>query len=205
MTAFIGALTLAGYDAVVLDLPAHGGSDGVETNVVDAAVLVGAFLAANDLQPDHVIAHSYGGAVASLLALAGDAPRSFTSISAPTKFALVLSEISAAFNLCGEAERIFSIHAAQSLQCDLGALDALEVWKSTKTNVLAIHSPDDLRVSFEHALHLAQASNVRLTRAEGLDHCEIVCSPFTVAAAIGHIVQTDRALRSIDEGKPEAA
>ena len=57
---------------------------------------------------DHVIAHSYGGAVATLLALAGDAPLSFTTISAPTKFALVLSEISAAFNLSGEAERIFS-------------------------------------------------------------------------------------------------
>ena len=83
------------------------------------------------------------------------------------------------------------------------ALDALEVWKNTKTNVLAIHSPDDLRGSFEHALHLAEASNVRLIRAEGLDHCEIVYSPFTVAVAIGHIVQTDRELRSIDEGKPE--
>lgn len=109
MTTFISALILVGYDAVVLGLPAHGGSDGVETNVVEAAVLVGAFLAANGLQPDHVIAHSYGGAVATLLALAGDAPLSFTTISAPTKFALVLSEISAAFNLSGEAERIFSI------------------------------------------------------------------------------------------------
>jgi len=205
MTAFIRALTLDGYDAVVLDLPAHGASDGVETNVVDAAVLVGAFLAANDLQPDHVIAHSYGGAVASLLALAGEAPLSFTSISAPTKFALALSEISTAFNLSEEAERLFSIRAAQSLQCDLTALDALEVWKNAKTSVLVIHSPDDLRVSFEHALHLDQAPNVRLIRAEGADHCEIVYCPFTVAAAVNHIVQTNRALRSIDEGKPEVA
>jgi len=190
MAAFPAALNQAGYDVVAVDLPAHGRSCGVETDVVDAANAIATFLAANALFPDHIIAHSFGGAVASRMAELGVAPLSFTSISAPTNFALVLGEVSAAFALSQRAEALFAEYVANTMQLDPAGLDALSVWKDLPTRILILHSPEDQRVSFAHAGYLAQAPNAELIPAHGLDHCEIIYAPRTVAAALGHIQQS---------------
>lgn len=201
MAAFPATLNEAGYDVVAVDMPAHGRSCGVETDVVDAANAIATFLAANGLYPDHIIAHSFGGAVASRLADLGLAPQSFTSISAPTNFALVLGEVSAAFALSQRAEALFAEYVANTMQLDPAGLDALTVWKGLPTRILILHSPDDQRVSFAHAGHLAKAPNAELIPAHGLDHCEIIYAPRTVAAAVGHIQQS----RGIFAPLPEVA
>ncbi len=199
MAAFPPVLTEAGYDVIALDLPAHGASDGVETDVVDSADAVAAFLAAHALCPDHIIAHSFGGAVASRLAATGALPKSFISISAPTNFALVLSEVADAFALSERAQAIFSQRVAKAIQMDPRELDALAAWRDKPTRILILHSAQDARVSFDHAKHLARAPNARLTAVPDLDHSEIVYAPQTVSAALSHIQQTDGALAPLSE------
>lgn len=191
MAAFPAALTEAGYDVVLIDMPAHGASEGIETDVVDAADVVAEYLTVQALRPDHIIAHSFGGAVASRLADIGIAPQSFASISAPTNFDLVLAEVSAAFALSSRAEALFSQQIAETIAMDPTKLDALAVWRNKATRILILHSTEDLRVSFDHARYLAQAPNARLTAVKGLDHSEIIYAPGTVAAAVGHIRETD--------------
>lgn len=199
MAAFPATLTEAGYDVVIIDMPAHGASDGIETDVVDAANVVAAFLAQNSLFPDHIIAHSFGGAVASRLADLGIAPQSLASISAPTNFDLVLAEVSAAFALSNRAEALFSQHVAETIGMDPTELDALSVWMDMPTRVLVLHGPDDARVSFDHARYLAQAPNADLMAAPGLDHSEIIYAPSTVAAALSHIQQTEGVFAPVSE------
>lgn len=205
MAAFPATLTAAGYDVVAVDLPAHGASDGIETDVIDAADAVASFLAANTLHPHHIIAHSFGGAVASRLASLGVAPRSFTSISAPTSFALVLDEVSVAFALSHRAKALFAQHVARTIQMDPTDLDALVIWRDKPTDILILHSLIDRRVSFAHARHLAQAPNARLIPVDDLDHCEIIYAPGTVAAALSHIRQTDAVGAPVFEPLPEVA
>lgn len=199
MAAFPSVLTAAGYDVVAIDLPAHGSSDGVETDVVDAANVVAAFLVAHSLHIDHIVAHSFGGAVTSRLTMLGVAPHSFTSISAPTNFGLVLAEVSAAFALSHRAEALFSEHVAEAIQMDPAELDALPVWRDMPTRILTLHAPDDERVSFAHAKHLAQAPNAELISVQGLNHSEIIYAPGTVAAALNHIQQTDGVFATMPE------
>lgn len=60
MTEFVKPLTHAGYRAVAFDAPAHGGSRGQLSSLVDFADSIKA--AANIFQPHGVIAHSLGAA-----------------------------------------------------------------------------------------------------------------------------------------------
>lgn len=199
MAAFPAVLTDAGYDVVAVDLPAHGSSDGVETDIVDAADVVASFLVTHSLHADHIIAHSFGGAVTSRLATLGVTPHSFTSISAPTNFGLVLAEVSAAFALSHRAEALFSQYVAETIQMDPAELDALSVWRDKATRILTLHAPDDERVSFAHAKHLSQAPNAELIPVQGLNHSEIVYAPGTVSAALSHIQQTDGVFATMPE------
>lgn len=187
MAAFPHPLLDAGYEVIALDFPAHGRSDGSETDVMDAADAVRGFLASQSVQPDHIIAHSFGGAVASVVAEDGRLPATFTSIAAPTCFALVLKEMAQVFNLSPKAEERFSKLVDQSLGRNPANLNAAEIWRNAATHVLVLHGPEDSRVSFDHALHLADLPNVELVEAQGVDHCEIIYAPETVDAALRHI------------------
>lgn len=193
MAAFPEAITAAGFTAVSVDLPAHGASDGEETDVLEAANAVSAFLAAHSIRPDHIIAHSFGGAVASLLAADGMQPTSLVSVSAPTSFALVIREVAQAFNLSPKAEACFAAHVGAALGLDPEHLDAAPIWRDAMTDILILHAPDDARVSFEHARRFADLPNARLQKVHGPDHCAIIYAPETVAAALDHIQQADAA------------
>ena len=198
MAAFPRGLVRAGYDVVAIDLPAHGRSDGVETDLIDAAEMAAEHLARTAVLADHIVAHSFGGAVATRLADLGAPPRSLISIAAPTNFALVLAEVSSAFGLSAEAAAIFASEVARTTGADPAQLDALTIWQGLQTRLLILHSPSDERVSFRHAAHLVRAPNARLMAMEGLGHSEIVYAPETVLAALRHI-------RSVDESRPGAA
>ncbi len=205
MAAFPKALTRAGYDVVAIDLPAHGDSDGVETDLIDAADMVAEYLVKTGVAPDHIIAHSFGGAVATRLADLSVTPRSATSIAAPTNFALVLAEVSSAFGLSEQAEALFTAEVARITTADPTKLDALTIWSDKPTQLLILHSPADERVAFQHATHLAQAPNARLQAMDGLDHCEIVYAPQTVAAALGLIQSVDAGRLGATNRPPEVA
>lgn len=161
--------------------------------------MVASFLVTHSLHADHIIAHSFGGAVTSRLATLGVTPHSFTSISAPTNFGLVLAEVSAAFALSHRAEALFSQYVAETIQMDPAELDALSVWRDKATRILTLHAPDDERVSFAHAKHLSQAPNAELIPVQGLNHSEIVYAPGTVSAALSHIQQTDGVFATMPE------
>ena len=72
---------------------------GRVTDAESGARAVRAMLDERGLAPDHVIAHSFGGAVASVLADAGITPRAYVSLSAPTEMIAALEELSNAFAL----------------------------------------------------------------------------------------------------------
>lgn len=193
MAAFLAPLAEAGYDALAVDLPAHGGSCGEETDAAEAARLVAGLLSALRLRPDHVIAHSYGGAVAGLMTGHACAPRGLVSIAAPARFDLIADEIQALFGLSAAARVRFEALTAAQLGRPVATLDAARLWERLPTRILVLHAPEDRRVGFAHATHFATAANVRLAPLTGVDHCGIVYDPRAIRAAMDHILALDGA------------
>lgn len=190
MAAFLPDLAAAGYEALAIDLPAHGGSDGSETDAEEAATLIAGLLRMRKIAPDHVIAHSYGGAVTGLLAERGVAPRGFVSIAAPADFSLIIDEMQVVFALSPTARRKFEAMTEAQLRRPIDSLDATKIWKDLRTDILILHSVCDQRVSFAHAEHFSK-TGARLSPVEALDHCEIVYHPSTVASALAHLQMVD--------------
>ncbi|MEM7269032.1 MAG: alpha/beta fold hydrolase [Pseudomonadota bacterium] len=195
MGAFIEPLLDAGYEITAIDFPAHGGSSGTETDAVEAAVATRRLLAGTQTKPDHIIAHSFGGGVAGLLVDRGFAPRGFISIASPTRLSLIIDDLCAGLGLSAAARRRFEALIQKDLGRSIQACDAELVWKCQETDILAIHSPDDMRVPFAHAQHFAALPNVTLKALAWVDHCEIVYDPRTVHAALAHIQRVDEARR----------
>lgn len=193
MAGFIAPLVEAGYDALAVDLPAHGGSSGLVTDAESGAAAVQAMLKERRLAPDHVIAHSFGGAVASVLAAAGVTPRAYVSLSAPTAMTAALEELANAFALAPAARIRLLARARRAAGKPLHEYDVQRIWRARASSILALHAPEDESVSFAHAERWRDLPNARLSLAHGVGHREIVFHEGSVAAALAHILDVDRA------------
>lgn len=193
MTAFIEPLTEAGYDAIAVDLPAHGASGGWTTCVESAAAAVRTMLEAENLSPDHIIAHSFGGAVATMLSAHGVIPKSATFLATPSAMAAALTELAEAFGLSKTAlERFMELNSRLSTR-PLDEYDARRIWRNRATKLLIMHGPDDDSVPFTHARRLQGLANVRLAPAAGVTHRGIVHHQASTASALAHIIAADEA------------
>lgn len=192
MAAFVGPLVAAGYDALAVDLPAHGRSSGAVTDAESGAAAVRALLEARGLHPDHVIAHSFGGAVASVLAAEGVTPRAFVSLAAPSAMAAALEELADALGLTPAARARLLARAARAAGRPLEEFDARRIWAGRPTSILVVHAPEDGSVSYSHAERFREAPNARILPAPGIGHREIVGHASAVEAAVDHILAVDR-------------
>ncbi len=191
MAAFVGPLLAAGYDALAVDLPAHGRSSGAVTDAESGAAAVRALLEARGLAPDHVIAHSFGGAVASVLAAEGVTPRAFVALAAPSAMAAAIEELADALGLTPEARARLLRRAAKAAGRPIEEFDARRIWTDRPTAILVVHSPEDGSVPFSHAERFVEAPNARLLPTPGIGHREIVGDAGAVAAALDHILAVD--------------
>lgn len=187
MAAFISPLQEAGFEALIPDLPAHGASFGVETDAPASARAVYAALDQRDLLPDHIIAHSFGGGVAGMMAHYGFAPKRAVSIASPSTLRAVTSDFSAAFSLPDAAVQRFEALVERDAGMDLSDLDALKIWPQQSTKLLILHAPDDAEVDFAEAERLATLPNAVLQPMPGLGHREIVYRQESVSKAVQFI------------------
>lgn len=193
MAAFVGPLVDAGYDALAVDLPAHGRSFGLVTDAESGAEAVAAMLETRGFTADHVIAHSFGGAVASILAATGAAPRSVVSLAAPSAMAAALDELACAFSFSVAARARLLARAARRYSKPLGEYDVQRIWLARRSEILVLHAPEDDSVSYSHAERFEGLPNARLSPAHGVGHREIVRHEASVAAAMAHILKVDGA------------
>ncbi|MFV0473611.1 MAG: alpha/beta fold hydrolase [Pikeienuella sp.] len=152
-----------------------------------------AMLAARGLTPDHVIAHSFGGAVASILAASGAAPRSVVSMAAPSAMAEALDELALAFAFGRAARARLLAQAARLSGRPMDEYDVRRIWRDRNSAILVLHAPEDDSVSFTHAERFRALPNARLAPAHGIGHREIVWHQGVVAAAMAHIREVDGA------------
>lgn len=190
MGAFVDPLLAAGYEALIPDLPAHGSSDGDETDAPASARAVMALLAEHGATPDHIIAHSFGGGVAGMLAAEGLRPRSMVAIASPSRFSAITDDFAAAFSLPPAAKTRFENLVGAKVGMPIADLDAHIVWRGADTRILVLHAPDDAEVDFAEGERLAALPTAELKPMPGLGHREIVYHETSVAAALDFIKAT---------------
>ncbi len=184
MAAFTPPLREAGHALLIPDLPAHGRSEGRETDAPASARAVAALLESLGAKPDFFLAHSFGGGVAGLLALNGIAPRRFACIASPSTLRAVTDDFAAAFALHPRCKAAFERLTETEAGMSLDALDGLLIWPEKPTQILLLHAPDDAEIAYREAERLATLPNARLHPLPGLGHRDVLWREESVSAAV---------------------
>ena len=193
LSAFVEPLVRAGHYVVAFDQPAHGQSEGVRTNLVEMAAAVRAV--GKRTGPLHaVIAHSMGGAAATLALARGLEAQRAVFIAPPADvrvFAafmgrhLGLPEARVAGMLARLAEKVGPLEELQAEQ----------LAPQMKAKLLVMHDPLDREVPFAHGKTIAEAwPGAVLEALSGLGHNRPLRDAGVVKKAVEFVSQDLRPL-----------
>jgi len=186
--AWIEPLVGAGYRVVLFDAPAHGGSGGRRTNIMDMAGAIQ--LVAGLYGPLHaIVAHSFG-APATLFALRhGLRVERLVLMAAPlslTKFSLFLAHVlGLPLSVRGRMQR--NLERKLDFRWDDVETDrALAELAATRAlDVLLIHDRRDREVPFASAERIAAAvPSARLFATDGNGHTRLLRNTKVIAEAM---------------------
>ncbi len=196
MSGFVGPLVERGHRAVVLDLPAHGDSDGKLTNALDCS---NALLAAQRRfgSPSGVIAHSFGAAATVLAMQRG------MSVGALV-FVAPLPSLDVGVKQFAERARLpvaVMDRASRRIVADLGLdrrmIDLSAVGPWLRTPLLCIHDQDDTVIDIDETRRVVERwPDARLIETEGLGHRALLRSDLVTSHAAAFLAQGLRDRRS---------
>ncbi len=168
-------LVEAGYRVVGVDMPAHGESEGRNTNIVEFSdvllslgKLLGPIVA--------VVAHSLGGPALTLALRRGLEVGGALMIAPLISFDFALDEFSRKLQLGKRSREL----AARATEKRVGIRRAdLDLMRSVRPHerLELIHDRDDPRTRYEDTVRLAQHWNCNLVETQGLGHSRILRDP----------------------------
>jgi len=202
MAGFINPLTAEGFDVVCFDLPAHGRSDGRQTNGLVCAAALQA-VAAEVGPVEAAVGHSFGGFVIGLAA-EGRAPmksaldvKRMALIAAPNSFTDLTTRFGQEIGLGKRAQAVFEKTLKKIGSRRLSEFDGNRILGGIDRPILVIHSRDDEEIPFaQGATFQALGEHVTFLPANGLGHRQILYAPSTIRSVrdfvARHGIRTDR-------------
>ena len=193
MTAFTEPLRRSGMRVVAFDFPAHGLSPGRRTNLADCAR---AMLAVSDhFGPiDGVVAHSFGGFVALLVAEGGPPLDHahpighFVLISCPNELSEVTRNFGKTLNLGPAAQRAYERHLERVGHRPVSTFSAAGLLRNVEAPVLIVHGREDEEVAFRNAEDIVTAhAGARLKAFDGLGHRNVLFAPPVFRAVMNEL------------------
>ena len=190
MGAFAERLRRAGYRAVIMDMPAHGQSEGQEATLFDCAqaiVDVAEVLGGVDFALGHSI-----GAMALLTAGEGRYPlrnaypfQAYVLVAMPDAISDVTRKFGAGLGLSPAAQRVFERRLEVLARRRIADFSGTTLLAATGRPTLLIHARDDAEVPFVCARNMVQAApNVHLQAVDGGGHRAILYAPPAIRAAV---------------------
>lgn len=174
--SIIPALLAKGYQCVAFDGPAHGRSDGKQTNLIEFGEAMQKIVDAEGV-PEAIIAHSFGG-VASMFAISRGLPVSrLITISSPTIAEQVILNYRRVLNASVAAGIAFRKHLLKKYGFTFEEVSSLHLVTLLKKplKLLLIQDENDPEVGTENAIELKKAypaAEILLTT--GLGHTRIL-------------------------------
>jgi pimeloyl-ACP methyl ester carboxylesterase len=183
LTPFVAPLVARGFRALALDLPAHGDSPGRQASIRHFA---GAILdAAEPFAPlAGVVAHSFGGAAATLAFDRGLGARAAVFLSPPSHFQSFFARASAGFGLDEPVRRRLERRAEEWVGLRFDEVEPRRLARHQEMPLLVVHDRGDDEVLFEEGEELARRwPGARLLPTEGLGHYRLLRDGAIVSAA----------------------
>ncbi len=179
MLAMVDPLLALGHEVICFDLPAHGASQGKQTDLTECAGALDQLLSRID-GADTIIAHSFGGAVTAYTltrlrpkALGKDGH--IVLLASPNQLSEVTKGFSKAFGLNAKAQRVYETKLAAKIGASLDEMDGNLMYRAAGYPLRIVHCADDAEVSIEQSRrYLALGDKVRLTELSGLGHRRIL-------------------------------
>ena len=190
MGAFAERLRRAGYRAVIMDMPAHGQSEGREASLFDCAqAIVDVAEALGDVE--FALGHSIGG-MALLTAGEGRYPlrnaysfQAYVLVAMPDAISDITRKFGAGLGLNPAAQRVFERRLEVLARRHIADFSGTTLLTATGRPTLLIHARDDAEVPFACASNMAQAApKVRLQAFDGGGHRAILYAPPAIRAAV---------------------
>lgn len=174
--AMIPAFLAKGFQAIAFDGPAHGRSDGKQTNPVEFADAMKAVInAEGDIHG--IVAHSFGG-VAAFYALSKGLPVSrLVTIASPTIAQQVINNFRSAVNASAAAGQAFRDHLMRTHHITFEEISTLHLIKliDKPLSLLLIQDENDPEVAPENATELRKIyPSAEVLFTKGLGHTRIL-------------------------------
>jgi pimeloyl-ACP methyl ester carboxylesterase len=176
--SFIEPFVSSGYRVVGIDMPAHGESTQVETNLFEASSVLRGIAA--QLEDVHaVIAHSIGGAVTTIALSEGLEVDRVVLIAPVSNVHHAMETFTFLFQLPPKALSGLRATIERRYGRDVwDRLDSPTLARSVSTPALIIHDSDDPQVGVHDSEILADAwPNAHLVTTEGLGHANLLRDP----------------------------
>ena len=189
MSAFLEPLAADGWEVVAIDLPGHGLSSGRTLHVpLGVAALQAAHAAYGPFGA--IVAHSFGGALATAFVSGAVAHHPATSvgklvlIATPSSMPELFAWFGETIGLTGRSRRALDANVLRLSGRALSTFEGDAMLRDAGIPTLLLHAPDDKEVAFRSAERLASAGpHVSLRPLPGLGHRRILYAPQTVQAA----------------------
>lgn len=189
MGAFADYLRRRGFRAILMDMPAHGRSEGHETSLFDCARAV--LEVAETFAPVRfAVGHSIG-AMALLTAGEGRRPLlrsypfdSYVLVGMPDAFGEVTRDFGSEMSLTPACQRAFERRLEHLAERKIADFTGTALLTATGRPALLLHCRDDREVPFAAAQSIcASVPRARMQAFEGLGHRAILYAPPAVRAA----------------------
>jgi pimeloyl-ACP methyl ester carboxylesterase len=193
MLGFVEPLLKSGFDVIAVDLPAHGKSLGKELHIPLAVQAL--HKVHEQLGPfNAIVAHSFGGAVATALmsGVVEGTPAVSTAklvlIASPHSVPAIFRHFGASIGLGDRAQYYLESNVLRLSGNELTTFEGARLLHELGVPTLVLHAPDDKEVSFASAEAFASAGNhVTLRPMPGLGHRRILYSPSTIKATVAFV------------------
>jgi len=187
---FIPALNAAGYQVIAIDGPAHGGSQGEKTNIIEFEAIIRQVY--ERFNPVAAIAHSFGG-VALIFACSKGVPiDKLVTIASPSIGDEVVNTYLRAINgsrATGEAFKSYLVKTYGKTFDEFSSLYLVTQIKQS-LKLMIVQDEDDKEVILRHATALKAAyPAAKLFQTSGLGHTRILRDEKVINAVIDFIRQ----------------
>lgn len=187
---FIPKLLEAGYSVVAFDGPAHGGSEGKSTNIIEFADVLRALYDMETEKPVAAITHSFGG-VATLYAVMNGVPlQSVVTIASPSIGDEVISIYLRAIKGSPPTGEAFKKHIFDTYGKTFDEFSAIHFVQNLPAPIrlLIVQDDADPEVPMTHAIALQKAyPSAQILATEGLGHTRVLKDDAVISACVDFI------------------
>jgi len=174
----VPVLLRQGYAVAAFDLPAHGRSEGAETNLLEMKQALAAYIRHAGL-PHAVVAHSMGGtAAAILLREAAAAIAKFVFVASPLSAHDIFEVVFAPLQVPRSVRQRFYQRLARQLEQPLEDLAFAPAEQLRAGALLGVYDTDDPQIAFETVRHYLAANPAVAQHVErGIGHTRLLRHP----------------------------